>query len=202
MHSQSFGERIKAARRNLDYSLQYVGNEISYGPRSLSKVEKGKLTAPDRIIEPLARVLKLNFRELFAKYLSETIYYQIRSSEFAEEALKIALRRLKREGQGTQEVKSRDDILQSIKTYFKSKPVENVWIFGSFALENGLKYDSDIDIMIEFKKHNRITLLDIIEMKEDLFQETGRSIDLVEKGQVVAGLAESINRNKILIYGR
>ena len=65
-----------------------------------------------------------------------------------------------------------------------------------------MSFDSDIDILVEFKKPNKITLFDLIEMKADLSEKTGREIDLVEKGQELKSLKHSINQDKILVYAR
>lgn len=201
MKSQTFGEKIKELRLNLNYTLKFVGDKIGYNPRMLSKVEKNEKKAPEKIIKNLSRLYQISYKELISKYLSEEIYYRIRSSEYADEILDTVGRRLKKEGKGTIREESRQKILNSIKSYFTKKPVEKAWIFGSFARNTTISKDSDIDIMIVFKKPNKVSYFDIIEMKQELSKKTGREIDLVEEGQELKSFTDTIKKERVLIYG-
>lgn len=201
MKSRTFGEMIKELRLELNYSLKFVSERIGYSPRLLSKIEKNEKRAPEKIIKDLSRVYEVSYKTLIVKYLSEEVYYQIRSSEFAEEVLNIVKRRLKKEGRGTKREESREKILESIKTYFSDKPVEKAWIFGSFARNTFISKDSDIDIMVVFKKPNKISLFDLVQMKEELTDKTGREVDLVEEGQELKSFKNSIERERLLVYG-
>ena len=69
--------------------------------------------------------------------------------------------------------------INKLKTFFPSYPVEKAWVFGSYA-RGEEKGESDIDIMVRFKKDAHITLFDyagIINDLEVLFQ---KKIDLVQ----------------------
>ena len=61
-------------------------------------------------------------------------------------------------------------------------------LFGS-VLRDDFRPDSDIDILVEFKKEARHTLLDIVQIQEELKAMVGREVDLVER----AGVEESRN---------
>ncbi len=200
MQSQTFGEKIKELRLTSNYTLKFVGEAIAYSPRILSKIEKNEKRAPENIIEPLSKLYQVPYKELAVKYLSEELYYQIRSSEYAEEVLREVEKRLKKEGKGTQKEVSREVILESIKTYFIDKPVEKAWVFGSFARKKTISKDSDIDILVAFKKPNKISLFDLIQMKEELSSKTGREIDLVEEGQELKSFKNTINQERVLVY--
>ena len=152
MKSQTFGERLKELRTNKNYSLKNVGEKIGYSPSLLSKIEKNEKKAPESIIKDLAKIYKTPYKELIIKYLSEEVYYKIRASEFAEEVLSTAKKRVKKEGKGTQLSKSKDKIFESIKRYFSDKPIEKAYVFGSFAKNTTVSLDSDIDILVVFKK--------------------------------------------------
>lgn len=201
MKSQTFGEMIKELRLELNYSLKFVGDRIGYNPRLLSKIEKNEKRAPEKIIKDLSKVYKASYKKLVVKYLSEEVYYRIRSNEFADEVLNIVKRRLKKEGRGTQREESREKILESIKTYFSDKPVEKAWVFGSFARNTFISKDSDIDIMVVFKKPNKVSLFDLVQMKEELAKKTGREVDLVEEGQELKSFKNSIEQERLLVYG-
>lgn len=200
MKSQTFGEKLKELRQNLNYSLKFVGEKIGFNPRLLSKIEKNEKKAPENIIKDLSKVYNTSFKDLIIKYLSENIYYEVRHSEYADEILNIVKRRIKKEGKGTQMNKSKDKIFESIKDYFSDKPIEKAYVFGSFARNTSISMDSDIDILVVFKKPNKITLFDLIQMKEDLSNKTGREIDLVEEGQELKSIKNTIQKEKVLVY--
>lgn len=200
MKSQTFGEKIKELRTNLNYTLKFVGEDIGCSAELLSKIEKNEKKAPESIIKDLAKIYNVSYKELMTKYLSENIYYQIRTSEYADEVINTVKRRLKKEGKGTQKQESKDKIFASIKDYFSDKPIEKAYVFGSFARNISVSADSDIDILLVFKKPNKITLFDLIQMKEDLANRTGRTIDLVEEGQELQSMKNAIQKEKILVY--
>ncbi len=200
MKSQTFGERIKKRREELGYSLKQVSAKLNYSASSLSKIEKNQRVAPEKIVKPLSLLLNIDYKELMIKRLSENVFYNVKDSNFAQESLKIALERLKKEGRGTQIEKNKEEIIQSIKSYFVNKPIEKAWIFGSLARKNSFSHDSDIDILVQFKRPNKITLFDIIDMKNELGKLTGREIDLVESGQELKSIKKEIQKEKILIY--
>ena len=90
---------------------------------------------------------------------------------------------------------------QTIAEYFKTQPVLKAWLFGSFA-RGEQTADSDVDILVEYDKNARISLLTISHMMGELEKSTGRRIDLVEDGCLLPFAVESANRDKILIYER
>ena len=92
-------------------------------------------------------------------------------------------------------------MIQLIADYFKTQPVLKAWIFGSFARGEETE-DSDLDILVEYDKNARISLLTISHMMGELEKSTGRRIDLIEDGCLLPFAVESANRDKILIYER
>ena len=68
-----------------------------------------------------------------------------------------------------------------ISDYFKTQPVSRAWIFGSFARGEETE-ESDIDILVEYDKNARISLLTISHMMGELEKSTGRRVDLIEEG--------------------
>jgi hypothetical protein len=202
MNSQTFGEYIKLLRNKQHYSLSYLGEQIDYSPSFLQKIENNQQQAPERIIEPLARVLGADSHEFMVKYLSEKIYYGIKDSAYAREAIAVAAQRLEKEGKGTQRELDKERIIQTIQSYLATQPIDRAWIFGSFAKSAPISYDSDIDLLVQFQQPHKLTLFDLIEMKDKLSEKTGREIDFVEAGQELLSLRESIHQEKILVYAR
>ncbi len=201
MKSQTFGEKIKELRLQHGYSLKYVGNAINYNAKSLSKIERNEKKAPQHIIKSLALLYNLHYKELIVKYLSEEIYYRLHTFEYAQDVLRVVEKRLEKEDRYNRVLHSREAIIETLRQYFADKPVEKAWIFGSFARDVPASLDSDIDIMVTFKRPHKISLFDLIQMREELSRQTGRTIDLVEEGQELKSFSGSIQKEKMLVYG-
>ncbi len=90
---------------------------------------------------------------------------------------------------------------QQIADYFKTQPVLKAWLFGSFARGEETP-ESDVDILVEYDKDARISLLTISHMMGELEKSTGRKVDLIEEGCLSPFAVESANRDKQLIYER
>jgi len=96
---------------------------------------------------------------------------------------------------------STQTMTQLIADYFKTQPVQKAWIFGSYARGEETA-DSDVDILVEYDKNARISLLTISHMMGELERTTGRHVDLIEEGCLLPFAVESANRDKRLIYER
>lgn len=92
-------------------------------------------------------------------------------------------------------------ITKVIADYFKTQPVNKAWLFGSYARGEETP-DSDIDLLVEYDKNARISLLTISYMMGELEKSTGRRVDLIEDGCLLHFAVQSANRDKILIYER
>jgi len=92
-------------------------------------------------------------------------------------------------------------MFDTIANYFKNKPVEKAWIFGSYA-RNKQSVSSDLDLLIQFSKQNAIDLFDYAEIKLDLEDLTGLKVDLVEDGQAYQSIDNQIQKEKVLVYER
>ena len=97
-------------------------------------------------------------------------------------------------------VMSTTDIMLSLSSYFKDKPVNKVWLFGSFARgeENA---DSDIDLMLDLD-HSQPIGFKFFGMWNDIEKLLGREVDLVTEEGLADYARESYNRDKILVYER
>lgn len=90
---------------------------------------------------------------------------------------------------------------QAIADYFKTQPVVKAWLFGSFARGEETP-QSDVDILVEYDKNARISLLFISHMMGAWEKVAGRRVDLIEEGCLLPFAEETANRDKILIYER
>ena len=92
-------------------------------------------------------------------------------------------------------------IANKLQNFFPAYPVERAWVFGSYA-RGEQTGKSDVDIMVQFDKNASVSLLDYVEIMQDLQKKLNKKVDLVTEGGVMNFAKESINNDKILIYQR
>lgn len=95
---------------------------------------------------------------------------------------------------------STQEMQKVIAEYFKTQPVVKAWLFGSFARGEDTPV-SDVDILV-LLDHTKPIGLKFFGMWNDLEELLGRSVDLVEEGQLLPFAVESVNHDKRLIYER
>lgn len=88
---------------------------------------------------------------------------------------------------------------KAIAEYFKTQPVLKAWLFGSYSHGEQTK-DSDVDILVQYDRSQRIGLLKISSMHIDLENIIGRRVDIVEDGTLRPWAVDSVNKDKYLIY--
>ena len=201
MNSITFGELIKQLRIEKELALREVAAAIELDQSQLSKVERDKMIAPQRVIPKLSKFLGIDYKELQIKYLSDKLYKEFKNIDFSLESLEIVVKRIETEKSGTSYELEKKKLIKRIKEYLKNKPIEKVWLFGSFA-RNEENLDSDIDLLIRFLKPSKIDLFEYIGIRQDLEDLTGRQIDLVEEVQEIEKIKPFINKDKRLIYER
>lgn len=86
-----------------------------------------------------------------------------------------------------------DAYRERITLFCQKWGVSELSVFGSF-LRGDLRPDSDVDVLISFRKDVRRDLFDLVDMREELKELFGRDVDLVEK----EGLRNPIRRAAIL----
>ena len=91
-------------------------------------------------------------------------------------------------------------VSQTIKEYFKTQPVDKVWVFGSFS-RGEERAESDVDIMVSLIPGTRLGLR-FFAMNLELEQLLNRRVDLVIEGDLLPFAEESVNRDKVLVYAR
>ena len=92
-------------------------------------------------------------------------------------------------------------IVLKIARYFATKPVVKAYIFGSYARGEN-KPGSDIDILVTFDHNARVSLFDHVSMTYDLQEILGMDVDLVTEGTLLPRVAQSAEKDKILVYER
>lgn len=92
-------------------------------------------------------------------------------------------------------------LIDILTRYFQNKPVDKVWIFGSYS-RGEQRSDSDIDIIVAITPGAKFSLLDHSSMICDLEDLLSIRVDIVKDGTLLPFAIESANRDKILIYER
>ena len=92
-------------------------------------------------------------------------------------------------------------IKTTVADYFKTQPVLKAWLFGSYSRGEQTN-ESDVDILVQYDRSQRIGLLKISGMHIDLENLLGHKVDIVEDGTLRPWAVESVNKDKCLIYER
>ena len=75
-----------------------------------------------------------------------------------------------------------DDIKKVIEGYFKDKPVNKVWLFGSYA-RGDADEDSDVDVLVDVDNSKPVGL-DYFGWHIDLAELVNKKVDLISYGWV------------------
>lgn len=90
--------------------------------------------------------------------------------------------------------------IESIKHYFKNKPVLKAYLFGSYV--NGkADHTSDIDILVDLDYSQKIGL-QFIQMKLDLEKLLHNKVDLVSSKGLSKYVKPIVEGEKQLIYAK
>lgn len=92
-----------------------------------------------------------------------------------------------------------EDIIETLRLYFKGQPVIKAWLFGSFA-RGEQKKGSDIDILVTFD--DGVGLFKYASMQSDLEHILDKEVDLVSEASLFPWVKESVINDRILIYER
>ena len=90
--------------------------------------------------------------------------------------------------------------IESIKNYFKTRPVLRVYLFGSYV--RGMADNkSDIDILVDLDYSQKIGL-QFIQMKLDLEKLLNNKVDLVSSNGMSKYIKPLVDCEKRLIYAK
>ena len=90
--------------------------------------------------------------------------------------------------------------IESIKSYFKTRPVLKAYLFGSY-LHGNANNESDIDILVDLDYSQRIGL-QFIQMKIDLEKLLDNKVDLVSSNGMSKYIKPIVDNEKRLIYAK
>ena len=90
--------------------------------------------------------------------------------------------------------------IESIKDYFRTRPVLKAYLFGSYLHGNANK-ESDIDILVDLDYSQKIGL-QFIQMKMDLEKLLENKVDLVSSNGMSKYIKPIVDNEKQLIYAK
>lgn len=90
--------------------------------------------------------------------------------------------------------------IESIKTYFRTRPVLKAYLFGSYVRGQADK-ESDIDILVDLDYTEKIGL-QFVQMKLDLEKILNSKVDLVSSAGLSKYIKPLIDSEKQVIYAR
>lgn len=91
-----------------------------------------------------------------------------------------------------------DDIKKVIEVYFKDKPVNKVWLFGSYA-RGDADEESDVDVLVDVDNSKPVGL-DYFAWHMELAELVNKKVDVVSYGWVNKRLWPYIQTDMKLIY--
>ena len=94
-----------------------------------------------------------------------------------------------------------DQMIQTIRDYFTTQPIEKAWIFGSYARGEEHK-DSDVDLLVTLDSNANVDLLQYVHIINELKRMLNKEVDMVVDGTLLPFAAKSANQDKKLIYER
>ena len=93
---------------------------------------------------------------------------------------------------------SNEHIKEVVTNFFKDKPVNKVWLFGSYARGEATD-ESDIDVMVDIDKSILIGL-QFFGWYSDLEEKFHKKVDLVKVGGIKQRILPYVERDLKLIY--
>ena len=90
--------------------------------------------------------------------------------------------------------------IESIKSYFKTRPVLRAYLFGSYV-SGKADSESDIDILVDLDYSQKIGL-QFIQMKIDLEKLLDNKVDLVSSNGMSKYIKPLVDIEKQLIYAK
>lgn len=194
-----FGLKIRELRLKEKLPIRTVAAVLDMDNAILSKIERGLRNAGRHHVIKLEEFFGTKENELLNLWLSDRIFEEIKDEESSVEALSIVSENLEIYNSAKIQAK---DIIQSIKRVLKiDGRVKSAWIYGSYSRKTNNK-NSDVDLIVEFVNNENYSMFDLIDIAYVLENETGKKIDLVEKGSIKNFANKNAKKEMKKIYDR
>lgn len=90
---------------------------------------------------------------------------------------------------------------EAVARFCQSHAVRELSLFGS-VLRADFRSDSDVDVLIEFEPDSRVTLLDLVQIRDELSGLFGRKVDLVTKKSLNRHIRDRVLASREVFYVR
>ncbi len=87
---QTFGEAIRKLREEKELPLRKVAALLDIDQSFLSKIERNERKASKEQVIQLAKIFKVNEKELLIQYYSDKVAYDLADEKTAKEILQVA----------------------------------------------------------------------------------------------------------------
>lgn len=94
-----------------------------------------------------------------------------------------------------------EQMIQTIREYLATQPVERAWLFGSYA-RGEEREDSDVDLLVDFDDDAKVGLFRYMHIINGLKDLLNKDVDMVVDGTLLPFAVESANKDRKLIYER
>jgi hypothetical protein len=95
---------------------------------------------------------------------------------------------------------TREHIIQVLTSYFSKKPVNKVWLFGSYA-RGDADDNSDLDMLVDIDYKPGIGA-DYFKWNDELENLLHKKVDIVSVGWENKFIKSFIDRDKFIVYER
>lgn len=93
---------------------------------------------------------------------------------------------------------TKEQIQNTIAEFFADKPVNKVWLFGSYA-RGEADEKSDVDVLVDFEKDAKVGL-EYLVWHEEIEQLINKKVDVVSRNGLSKFIGPFIEKEKELIY--
>lgn len=95
MKSATFGNYLKHVREQKSIPQRIVAHRLNIDTSTLSKIEMGERQITISMIEGLAEILGLDYRDLQIKFIAEKISVDFKNQPFLKDALNETLKHIR-----------------------------------------------------------------------------------------------------------
>ena len=85
-----FGDLIRTNREKEEMLLRHLSAQLDIDTAMLSKIERGEKIAKREHVKQLAKIFKLDYKELMALWLADKVFLLVENEDQALQALKVA----------------------------------------------------------------------------------------------------------------
>jgi hypothetical protein len=95
---------------------------------------------------------------------------------------------------------SKENIKHIVEDYFKDKPVNKVYLFGSYA-RGDADEKSDVDLIVEIDdSKKRLSLYGFIELQLGIEKCLNKKVDLIEEQLFFSRVKSRVRPDKYILY--